>query len=370
MRFEVTDHLGNARAVITGQKKTTTLADIVQLKDYYSFGMVSRSFSAEKYRFGNYNGKEMDDEAGWINYGYRNYNPVIGRFDAADPFAPGYPWYSPYQYAGNMPIAYVDLDGLEEVKASLFQAGKIGLPSLSPSEWYSFDRGLSSYGGTFSKAAQNNTQSLKHDVYAPVFQIHSYYQWAANEIDKGRSNIKFFHAAADVTGFWGVGGAYHLDPSGFDEPAVKQEVNDALAGINIMLLEKNMAVIRDIINGKDVLQGKSGREWSMEYVYREQAYVEKYLQEHPMSPKATKIINDNLGTWEFVHPEYKIAKQVLDNVSNLKFQTYKHRVAIGLSTVALKYNKNFTPKPSVKTSIKTGTESSPRGLPYDPWKRK
>lgn len=31
-----------------------------------------------------------------------------------DPLAPSYPWYTPYQFAGNMPIWAVDLDGLEQ----------------------------------------------------------------------------------------------------------------------------------------------------------------------------------------------------------------------------------------------------------------
>jgi hypothetical protein len=30
-----------------------------------------------------------------------------------DPLAPDYPWYTPYQYAGNTPIQAIDLDGLE-----------------------------------------------------------------------------------------------------------------------------------------------------------------------------------------------------------------------------------------------------------------
>lgn len=125
-----------------------------------------------------------------------------------------------------------------------------------------------------------------------------------------------------------------------------------------------MAVIRDILDGKDVLKGKSGREWSMDYVYQEQAYVERYLKQHPMSEKATKIIDDNLKTWEFAHPEYKIAKQALGGVNQLKFQKYNNRVAIGLSTVALKYNKNYKP------ATKTPSGGSPKALPYDPWERK
>ena len=42
------------------------------------------------------------------------YNPGIARFLSVDPLARDYPWYSPYQFAGNGPIAAADLDGLEE----------------------------------------------------------------------------------------------------------------------------------------------------------------------------------------------------------------------------------------------------------------
>ncbi|MFY0602295.1 MAG: hypothetical protein JXR03_21670 [Cyclobacteriaceae bacterium] len=33
---------------------------------------------------------------------------------SVDPLSPDYPYYTPYQFAGNKPIRYVDLDGLEE----------------------------------------------------------------------------------------------------------------------------------------------------------------------------------------------------------------------------------------------------------------
>ena len=47
------------------------------------------------------------------DYGFRLYNPAIAKFLSVDPLAPEYPWYTPYQFAGNMPIRYIDLDGLE-----------------------------------------------------------------------------------------------------------------------------------------------------------------------------------------------------------------------------------------------------------------
>ena len=37
----------------------------------------------------------------------------IGKFLSVDPLAADYPWYTPYQFSGNMPIAAIDVDGLE-----------------------------------------------------------------------------------------------------------------------------------------------------------------------------------------------------------------------------------------------------------------
>jgi RHS repeat-associated protein len=86
---------------------------------YYPFGMmmVGRSFSASEYRFG-FNGKENDNEVkgqgSQQDYGMRIYAPRLGRFLSIDPLTNSYPWYTPYQFAGNSPVKFVDLDGLEE----------------------------------------------------------------------------------------------------------------------------------------------------------------------------------------------------------------------------------------------------------------
>ena len=48
------------------------------------------------------------------DYGMRIYDPRIGRFFSEDPLTKKYPWYTPYQFAGNKPIKYVDVDGAEE----------------------------------------------------------------------------------------------------------------------------------------------------------------------------------------------------------------------------------------------------------------
>jgi RHS repeat-associated protein len=94
-------------------------ATVVSVVDYYPFGsaMAGWKYNQGSYRYG-FNGKEEDSEWGSQmiqDYGFRIYNPTIGKFLSVDPLTNSYPWYTPYQFAGNMPIWAVDLDGLEEL---------------------------------------------------------------------------------------------------------------------------------------------------------------------------------------------------------------------------------------------------------------
>ncbi len=95
-------------------------ADVITANDYYPFGsqMPGRKYSQPntKYRYG-FNGKENDNEVkgegNQQDYGLRIYDPRLGRFLSMDPLTRDYPWYTPYQFAGNMPIWAIDLDGAE-----------------------------------------------------------------------------------------------------------------------------------------------------------------------------------------------------------------------------------------------------------------
>jgi RHS repeat-associated protein len=68
------------------------------------------------YRF-HFNGKERDNETygagNEYDYGFRIYNPRLCKFLSVDPLTKEYPFYTPYQFAGNTPIMAIDLDGLE-----------------------------------------------------------------------------------------------------------------------------------------------------------------------------------------------------------------------------------------------------------------
>lgn len=123
-QYELSNHLGNVLTVITdniGINTTDSVwASVVRTGDYYPFGleMESRVWSdtTSSYRYG-FNGKEkdVDEEFGnnTYDYGFRIYNASISRFLSVDPLTFSFPWWTPYQFAGNTPIWASDLDGLE-----------------------------------------------------------------------------------------------------------------------------------------------------------------------------------------------------------------------------------------------------------------
>jgi len=74
-----------------------------------------RSGSSNNYRFG-FNGKEKDDEIDGVtgsklDFGARIYDSRIARFLSVDPRVKDFPFWSPYLYAANNPVRYVDVNG-------------------------------------------------------------------------------------------------------------------------------------------------------------------------------------------------------------------------------------------------------------------
>ncbi|MFN8291660.1 MAG: DUF6443 domain-containing protein [Chitinophagaceae bacterium] len=101
-----------------------TAGNIIEENHYYAYGLRIATLSSKKLgdsyegllKNNNlYNDKELFDDAdlNWYDYGFRNYDPQIGRFPQLDPLTFEYPYYTPYQYAGCEPIANIDIDGLE-----------------------------------------------------------------------------------------------------------------------------------------------------------------------------------------------------------------------------------------------------------------
>lgn len=90
-------------------------------REYYAFGSESRRGSNpwtvivdSKQGFNNKEKSHKTNSQTNYDYGFRIYNAGIGIFLSVDPLTKSYPFYSPYQFAGNKPIIAIDLDGLEE----------------------------------------------------------------------------------------------------------------------------------------------------------------------------------------------------------------------------------------------------------------
>ncbi|WP_233592240.1 peptidoglycan DD-metalloendopeptidase family protein [Flavobacterium sp. RSP15] len=100
--YEITDHLGNVRAVIT---KTGTIQSYA---DYYPFGeQLPMRTSLNNYRYA-FQGQELDGETNMEAFQLRLWDGRIGRWLSPDPYGE---FDSPYLGMGNNPISLIDPDG-------------------------------------------------------------------------------------------------------------------------------------------------------------------------------------------------------------------------------------------------------------------
>ncbi|MBW3522137.1 RHS repeat-associated core domain-containing protein [Chryseobacterium sp. NKUCC03_KSP] len=145
--YNYTDHLGNVRLSYSDSNKDGLIqprqyqslicnfspagnicyqgwkpGEIVEVNNYYSFGLMhnyaATTQNAYQYK---YNGKELQ-ETGQYDYGARFYMPDIGRWGVVDPLAEDMRRHSPYNYAFNNPINFVDPDGMKPGQIGVFNS--------------------------------------------------------------------------------------------------------------------------------------------------------------------------------------------------------------------------------------------------------
>ena len=139
--YQYKDHLGNVR-VNYAQDPLTGETGILEESHYYPFGLQHSNYNSDlikidrkeennneksfddtvtpfspfdnpgyKYKFG---GKELQSEFGieMYDFGARNYDPALGRWMNIDPLTDNMRNNSPYNYAFNNPVLFIDYAGL------------------------------------------------------------------------------------------------------------------------------------------------------------------------------------------------------------------------------------------------------------------
>ena len=104
------DHLGNIHEVVDAS------GAVKQVTNYYPFGAPYAESTAADFQPYKYNGKELDKMHGLntYDYGARQHDPILARWDRIDPLAEKYYNVSPYVYCHNNPINAIDPNGKDD----------------------------------------------------------------------------------------------------------------------------------------------------------------------------------------------------------------------------------------------------------------
>ncbi len=121
--YSYTDHLGNVR--LSYFKNQNGSAEVLEENNFYPFGMRHEGYNQTtgnpSYSYG-YNGKELQKETGWSDFGARMYMADIGRWGMIDPLAETSRRFNPYNYAYNNPVMFIDPDGRKARVAGNYEA--------------------------------------------------------------------------------------------------------------------------------------------------------------------------------------------------------------------------------------------------------
>jgi len=136
---------------------------VVQAEDYYPFGLTFNDYRRENSLLNRYqyNGKELQEalDLGWFDYGQRMFDPALGRWWVVDPFSQKMPGYSPYNYALNNPVRFIDYGGLYPIE--IVTRSYAPFKTFGPGDaWYGDNRGAS----VNRNASYRSSVTINHDT--------------------------------------------------------------------------------------------------------------------------------------------------------------------------------------------------------------
>ncbi|MFL0096108.1 RHS repeat-associated core domain-containing protein, partial [Tenacibaculum maritimum] len=103
-------------------RKVNNTNEIIEESNYYPFGLKHKGYNnvvnGREHTY-KYHGKEHEEELGYNMYDFdmRHYDPAIARWVVVDPLAEDMRRHSPYNFAFNNPIFFIDPDGMSPIAA-------------------------------------------------------------------------------------------------------------------------------------------------------------------------------------------------------------------------------------------------------------
>ncbi len=99
---------------------------VVQSQDFYPFGMAHQPHTRYENKF-LFQGKEWQHELAlnWFDFHARQYDPALGRWNSLDPLADEMRRHSPYNFAFDNPLRFIDPDGMSPYSTHTDWAGNV-----------------------------------------------------------------------------------------------------------------------------------------------------------------------------------------------------------------------------------------------------